>query len=117
MPRYRNYSQPETLIEFLDSYVVATLKNLAGLLTSDLPTRKAEIIAIIQKRLEDAASLQRLWEGLDPLGQKAVAEVVHSSSSSFEAASFRAKYGSDPDWGEKSSYGEFKKPSLLNLFI
>lgn len=117
MPRRKSTSEPETLHEFLDSYTVPTLKKLAGLLTSDLPTRKAEIIAVIRKRMEDDEGLRKLWQRLDTVQQAAVAEVVHSPSFRFDAHGFRAKYGKDPDWGQISAYGEMKNPSLLCLFI
>ncbi len=118
MPRRsRGKPQPELLGEFLNNYTVPTLKKLAGLLASRLPTRKAELVAIIQKEMEDPDRLRQLWQSLDKLQQAAVAEVVHSPSRRFDAAGFRAKYGSDPDWGQISRYGRMERPSLLHLFI
>jgi hypothetical protein len=108
--------QPTTLKESLENYTVPPLKKLAGLLASNLPTRKADLVSLIQRELENPERLQELWTKLDTLQQAAVAEAVHSSED-FEAAVFRAKYGGDPDWGEKSRYGELKKPSPLCLFI
>ncbi len=116
MPRDNRELQTETLEESLYNHTVPILKKLARLLTSNLPTRKAELVAVIQKAMEDPDRLRQLWEKLDTLQQAAVAEVVHSPSSRFDAALFRAKYGDDPDWGQMSRYGA-ETPSLLCLFI
>ncbi|MFH1006090.1 MAG: hypothetical protein V1800_01145 [Candidatus Latescibacterota bacterium] len=117
MPRSRTFSEPETLNEFLNTYTVPSLKNLAGLLTSDLPTRKEDLVAVIQERMEDEEELRKLWKRLDSIQQAAVAETVHSFSSHFNAVGFRAKYGENPDWGQIRHYGEMEKPSMLCLFI
>lgn len=116
MPRGTRELQPELLEEFLYDYTVPILKKLAKLLTSNLPTRKAEIVAVIQREMEDPDRLRQLWQSLDTLQQAAVAEVVHSPSGHFDAAGFQAKYGGDPDWGQMRRYGQ-EKPSLLCLFI
>lgn len=117
MPRYRRAPRPETLGDFLNNYKVPTLKKLAGLLASGLPTRKAELVVLIQKEMEDTDRLRELWQSLDDLQQAAVTEAVHSPSRHFDAAVFRAKYGSDPNWGRISRYGRAEEPSLLWLFI
>jgi hypothetical protein len=117
MPRNRNYSQSDLLLrEALESYTVPNLRKLAGLLASNLPTRKAELIAIIQEHMRSPERLRQLWADLDTLQQAAVAEAVYAPSLSFDGTSFRAKYGQDPDWGT-SRYGEFERPSRLRLFI
>ncbi len=117
MPRYKSRSEPELLTEFLERYTVPQLKKLALLVASHLPTRKAEILAVLQKYMASPENLRQLWQSLDSLQQAAVAEVVHSPSLHFDAAGFRAKYGQNPDWGEISRYGEMKKPSRLRLFF
>ncbi|MBU0702549.1 MAG: helicase-associated domain-containing protein [Chloroflexi bacterium] len=109
--------QPRILEEFLNNYTVPMLKELAQLLASNLPTRKAEIVAIVRENLENPNRLQELWDELDELQQAAVSEVVHSPSNDFDSAGFRAKYSGDPDWGKFSRYGGVEKPSLLHLFI
>jgi len=114
MPRVPN---PRLLPEFLNNYTVPMLKRLAGLLESNLPTRKADIIAVIRKHMEDTGRLRQIWGQLDELQQAAISEVVHSPSERFHSAEFRAKYGSDPDKGHFNSYGKVDKPSLLGLFI
>ena len=110
-------SNPRLLSEFLNNYTVPMLKQLAGLLESNSPTRKADIIAVIRRHLEDTNRLRQLWDELDKLQRAAVSEVVHSHSNDFDSAGFRAKYGDDPDWGKFSRYGGVEEPSLLHLFI
>jgi len=117
VPRYRKDLGPETLSEFLNGFTVPELKKLGGLLASGLPTRKAELVAFIRTRMESAERLRQLWERLDRLQQAAVAEAVHSLFSAFDPDLFRAKYGEDPSWGERTKYGEMKSPSLLCLFL
>ncbi|MCP4543008.1 MAG: hypothetical protein GY832_38315 [Chloroflexi bacterium] len=118
MSRPSSKSQPKLLREFLENYTVPILKKLAQLLASNLPTRKAEVIAVILGELENPYRLKQLWGDLDTLQQAAVAEVVHSSSDHFDRAGFRAKYGSDPVWGQLSGYGRRDdSPSLLHLFF
>ncbi len=117
MVRNTNTSQPELLRDFLESYTVPYLKQLAGLLASNLPTRKAELLDIIQEHMASPERLRRLWTELDTLQQAAVAEAVYSASSSFDATNFRAKYGQDPNWGQISHYGQIEKPTRLWLFI
>jgi hypothetical protein len=108
--------RPDTLRGALENYTVPNLKKLAGLLESGLPTRKAELVALILRHLEDADRLRQLWNSLDTLQQAAVAEVVHSPANQFDADGFRAKYGQGLDWGQ-SRYSDFVSPTLLRLFI
>ena len=118
MPRPRSKFQPQLLRGFLENYTVPILRKLGRLVASNLPTRKDEIIAIILGELENPERLKQLWGDLDTLQQAAVAEVVHSHSDRFDEAGFRAKYGSDPHWGQLSEYGgRDDRPSPLNLFI
>lgn len=117
MPRRKAKRQPEMLKEFLESYTVPILKELTRLLTSNPPARKAELVTFIQRELENPERLRELWGKLDKLQQAAVAEALHSPTSQFDAAGFRAKYGADPNWGQRSRWGTLEKPSPLGLFI
>lgn len=104
-----------TLAEFLNGQVVGQLKKLARLLTgARLPTRKAEIIAVIVKEM--LGYTHEYWELLDEVQQKAVAEALYAPW--FDELGFRLKYGTDPDWGETAPWGDYiREPSLLNLFL
>ena len=108
--------RPDTLRGALENYTVPNLKKLAKLLESGLPTRKAELVALILRHLEDTERLRQLWASLDTLQQAAVAQVVHSPGKQFDADGFRAKYGQSPDWGQ-SQYSDLVSPTLLRLFI
>ena len=90
------------------------LKPLARLLASSLPTRKAELIALISEHVMDPDRLRQLWDTLDAVQKTTVAETLYKGR--FDAARFRAKYGEEPDWGQ-SRYGEFKRPSTLRCFV
>jgi len=117
MPRHSHPNQYETLHDFLDSYTVPMLKELASGLGANLPTRKAELVSLIQQRLETESSLRQIWESLDALQQAAVSEVLYSPSARFEALVFRAKYGRDPDWGEFDRWGQRKRSAPIQLLI
>jgi len=93
------------------------LKKLAALTGERVPTRKADIAAVIVRHLE-GERLRAVWQGLDELQQAAVAEVVHADSARFDAGRFRAKYGKDPNWGsEEGNLGYRRKPSALRFFF
>jgi hypothetical protein len=117
MPRGKDNPEPDLLREVLESYTVPVLRGLAQLLDKSLPTRKAELVSLILKHLEDPQRLRQLWAELDDRQQAAVAEVVHSASGRFDGAAFRAKYGKDPNWGRINRWGSMEDPSPLGLFI
>ena len=104
-----------TLEELLNVRVVLELKKLARLLTGvKLPTRKADIIAIIVREMTEYT--RDYWDLLDDLQQKAVAEALYAPW--FDEGGFYAKYGAEPDWGDTPSWSEYThEPSLLHLFI
>ncbi len=92
------------------------LKKLGKHTNQKVPTRKADIAAVIKRHL-DGESLKAVWLGLDDLQRAAVAEVVHSSSTRFLADRFAAKYGHSPDWGAADKYGYRRNPSPLAFFF
>ena len=92
------------------------LKKLAALTREKLPTRKADLAAVIKRHLE-GDGLRTVWQGLDELQRAAVAEVVHSSSTEFQADRFHAKYGREPNWGASDRYGYHRSPSALGFFF
>jgi hypothetical protein len=94
----------------------ADLKRLAALTNERLPTRKADLAAVIVRHLE-GERLRAVWQGLNKLQRDAVAEVVHSTSTQFLADRFRAKYGRDPNWGSTDHYGSIRSPSPLCFFF
>ncbi|MCZ6677363.1 MAG: hypothetical protein O7E52_08940 [Candidatus Poribacteria bacterium] len=103
-------------MDFLTNYTVPLLKKLAALVKTGLPTRKADLIRVIQTAMSDTQKLQKLWAKLDTLQQAAIKEALYGESLTFDADGFRAKYGKDPGFGVLREYGG-GNPSLLSLFI
>jgi len=116
MRRGRRNTNPDLLRDVLENYTVPNLKALAKVLEADIPTRKAELVTLILRQLEDTNRLRQLWEAMDTLEQAAISETLDSSSGVFDAAGFRAKYGRDPDMGTRQ-WSDIKEASLLCLFI
>lgn len=119
MPRSKK-AEPHrmTLAEALHLMTVDQLKSLVALLpTTEKPTRKLELVSLIERHL-DGDRLRGLWEQLDDLQQKAVSESIHAIQGVFEAQRFAAKYGQLPDLGSKDTrWGYREKPSRLRLFL
>ena len=79
-----------------------------------LPTRKAEIIAVIVREMMEYT--RDYWDILDDLQQKAVAEALYAPW--FDEEGFVAKYGAESDWGKTPASSNYNhEPSLLNLFV
>lgn len=113
---YSDGSIPTLEIALIEHMNADDLKRLAKHTKQKIPTRKADIAALIARHL-DGERLKTVWQGLDVLQRAAVAEVVHSSSSRFLADRFFAKYGRDPDWGTTDKYGYRLNPSPLGFFF
>ena len=117
MKRYYSDERIPTLEVALTEYMNADdLKQLAKHTNQKIPTRKADIAAVIKLHL-DGERLKIVWQGLDDLQRAAVAEVVHSSSSHFLGDRFAAKYGRNPNWGTADKYGYRRDPSPLAFFF
>ncbi|MBI5485827.1 MAG: helicase-associated domain-containing protein [Deltaproteobacteria bacterium] len=117
MKRYDADEGIATLEVALSDYMNADdLKKLAALTGEKLPTRKADLAAVIVRHL-DGDRLRAAWQGLEDLQRAAVAEVVHSSSSRFRADRFGAKYGAGPEWGSTEEQAWRRRPSALCLFF
>lgn len=106
-----------SLIIYLEACRNDELKALYKHLGARPPTRKAELIALIHQRMTDPQSVRQLWDKLDELQQQAVAETLYASDGRFDQTGFRAKYGADPDWGDRDHWGTTAAPSALGLFI
>lgn len=117
-----------TLTDALQSYTVDYLKKLAALASDDKykPTRKADLIALILRKINcepgqlrqvENDPLQGFWRKLDTLQQAAVAEIAHGPDARFNSARFKAKYGESPNWGTKGQWEYLPNPSLLGLFF
>jgi len=117
MKRYHVDGVIPTLAIALSEFMNASdLKKLGALTSEKLPTRKADLAAVILRYLGEDG-LHAAWQRLNELQRAAVAEVVHSTSTQFNADRFRAKYGRDPDWGAADKYGSIRNPSRLCFFF
>jgi hypothetical protein len=119
MPRYLTENRFPTVEDALSAINVPCVKQLAGLIESGpLPTRKAELIALVSARLAREEMLRQLWGRLDETQRAAVAEVVHGPSAHLQLDQFRAKYGRTPDFGALDDYYRRSgAPTLLRLFF
>ena len=104
MPYYQNPEKIPTLLEALNNTNVDQLKSLLSLLpVTDIPKRKAELVAATYRALQ-GDTLGKLWTELDELQQAAISEVVYSNSSQFEGQQFKAKYGKLPNFDILGEY-------------
>lgn len=87
-----------TLSEALNFLNVERLKELLDLLpgaNAPKPSRKAEIIAALQRHIM-GKPLRTLWRNLDEVQQSAVSETLYGPAGAFVPTRFRAKYGTMP---------------------
>jgi hypothetical protein len=102
-----------TVSAALNQLTVAQLKPLAALLRApNIPTRKPELVALVERQIA-GARLRELWKGLDDIQKKAVSETLYAPEGVFNHARFKAKYGRLPNFGGHSR----KDASLVALFI
>src|SRR5262245_12398429 len=102
-----------TVSAALNQLTVAQLKPLAALLAvRDIPTRKPELVALVERQIA-GARLRELWKSLDDIQKKAVSETLYAPDGVFNHARFKAKYGRLPNFGGHSR----KDASLVALFI
>src|SRR5579871_2034491 len=111
MAYYREESFFATVALALEAQTVDQLKPLVALLhTTERPTRKADLVAVIIRHLE-GDGLEKLWSQLDELQKAAVAETLYAPDGRFHPDRFRAKYAKDPDWGTSDRWGYNRTPS------
>ena len=116
---YKTHLQGITLSEALNLLTVDRLKELIDLLTgATRPTRKAEIIAVLRRRLA-GKSLAKLWHELDETQRLAVSETLYGPDGAFVETRFRAKYGVMPAFDTPASRRGYRaaRPTLLRLFL
>jgi len=115
--RHNAHDGIPTLAVALAEYMNADeLKVLATLTKDRAPTRKAELVDHLLAHLA-SDRIRTVWEGLDDVQKAAVAEVVHSPGTTFDAERFRAKYGKLPDFGTVSRYSRGGHASPLRFFF
>lgn len=81
------------------------------------PTQKAKLVALIEREME-GENLQRLYEQLDEMQQKAVSEATWSEKGFFRSDRFKAKYGGSPVFAKKKDgWDYYGQPTLICLFL
>ena len=116
---YKTLLQGIALSETLNLLTVDRLKELIDLLPgATRPTRKAEIIAVLRRRLT-GKSLPKLWHELDEIQRLAVSETLYGPDGAFAETRFRAKYGVMPAFDTPVSRTGYRatRPTLLRLFL
>ena len=111
--------QSITLPEALDLQTVAQLKELLDLLPdATRPSRKAEILAALQRHLA-GERLEKLWGRLDEIQQSAVSETLYGPDGEFVTTRFRAKYEVLPELDITIEHrrSRIRRPSPLRLFL
>ncbi|HCF57000.1 MAG TPA: hypothetical protein DFS52_03260 [Myxococcales bacterium] len=61
--------------------------------------------------------MRKAWDRLDELQKAAIAEVVHSAGTEFDAERFSAKYGRLPDFGTVNKWSRDGRPTPLRFFF
>jgi len=117
MSRFRTEDWIPTVTDALNALRVEELKSRAAFVVSaPLPSRKAELVALLNEHLGRGTILRDLYERLGARERAAVSEVVHGWSRSLDRRRFRAKYGGNPDGGSTLSlflYGSGVMPDDL----
>jgi Helicase conserved C-terminal domain len=116
--RRRHEQEPLTLREMFTQLAVDELKPLVALVRGHrVQARKAELVEMLMRVMEDPAQLRSLYEGLDDLAQKAVREATHADDGALNRRRFYAKYSADLDFGKPNRIWGKAEPSRLCLFF
>jgi hypothetical protein len=130
MPRYHTHERPQTISSMLNTHIVDDLKKLTGHLqkkfkklaiipkklpSSQVPTRKAELIKWIATCLQDDAFVKALYQQMTPLEQAVLQETVHSPDAKLDAFRFKAKYGSVPSISIPSRWSSWRQKEEKKL--
>lgn len=81
--------------------------------------QKSARIDFVCDKLLDPDSLRQIWQGLDPVAQRAISNAYHNDGV-FDAQAFVAQYGELPPRpeSERGYYGYyFREPILFDLFV
>jgi hypothetical protein len=118
--RYSSLETPEpfTTEEAYQALRVDDLKRLVRLLGKEVPNRKAELVALVTKTMQDPDVVRSLYENLDETGKDMVREAAHDEEGVWHPEQFEAKYGCCPSFSEPDSfYRDPAPPSIRWLFF
>ncbi|HWT80465.1 MAG TPA: hypothetical protein VN648_16910, partial [Candidatus Methylomirabilis sp.] len=104
---------PETLTiqEAYDKSTLDTLRPLAKLLDPNAPSKKADLVPFLTRKMGSKEQVQKLYESLGDLQKSAIREAVHSPWGQLDPTRFKAKYGQVPSEGGRRS------PTRLSVFF
>jgi hypothetical protein len=110
--------------EILNAYTVNELKALITTCRQALQdsgpegTRKEFLLGYLKERLTGSQTLTKLWQGLEPLEQKAIAAAYHDGGQ-LNRDAFTAQHGALPEALQPRGYGygRNREVPLLNLFL
>jgi hypothetical protein len=112
-------AHPATLREALeDCYNADRLREFARALNIAGPTRKADLAAAVAEVMlggQGTRALENLYASLRELERATVSETLYDPDRILDLTSFRAKYGSLPDWPSYERTGG--KAKLIGLFV
>src|SRR5437016_829028 len=125
MSRRRDEPEPVPAAESFGKLTIDHLKPLVRLLTSDVPARKPELVAVLVRYLTNPTEVRSLYENLDPLAQQFVQEAVHDPEGVVHQDRFIARHGQMPGFYKPApeeklsyrSYDTYKRPTSLCLFF
>lgn len=76
----------------LTNMTVDELKWYAAVVTTKVPTRKADLIRVLVQSLTGPVEVRRLWNQLSSVQQGVVAEIVHALGGRYDTQVIEAKY-------------------------
>src|SRR5262245_60731327 len=113
----RNEESPSSTIQAaLNNLKVEELRSIAQVFRQSLPTRKHELILLIEAELE-AGKLQQIWSSRGERDRAAVSEAVYSTNGCHYANRFVAKYGVEPDWVSAARHGAHVRSTILQALF
>jgi hypothetical protein len=104
---------PVTMDSCLFNLTVDELRSYSSVLTNEkVPTVKANMVPFIESRIK--GSITQLWNRLEDIEKRAVAEAVFTKDGCFDSLSFEAKYDELP---KLQGYSYRESLPLISLFL
>ncbi|MBV8309095.1 MAG: helicase-associated domain-containing protein [Planctomycetaceae bacterium] len=97
-----------TIQETYEKSTLDTLRPLAKLLDPNAPSKKADLVPFLTRKMGSKEQVQELYESLGDLGKSTVREAVHSPMGQLDPSRFAAKYGQLPSRGMRDEPGKLR---------